>query len=146
MNKISEEELEAEIQNQIGIRNPFSQSFDESLEEYRVFLQSSFSIQSWISVRQDQFLFPTHDQLPPVMWGEILVFLSDNSSTLHEAILVPDLRSGFLYPFPICSFSPKEAPLLSMIPLIEGIFRVDWWTMERLYRLGLRTPYELECN
>lgn len=121
-----------------------SQCFDLSYHGCRKFLRSSFSIKSWSSLRRDDFPYPIHDQLPPEMWGEMLSFLSNDISTLQESILVPDLRSGFLSPFQISFLSFRETPLLSMIPLIEGLFRVDSWTVERLYHLRFHGQFKSE--
>lgn len=108
-----------------------------SFDDCRSFLQSKFSAQSWTSVRHDTFLHLNFDHLPSEMWGVVLGFLTNDSSSLLETILVPDLRSGFYFPGSICQFSSREIHLLSMIPWIEGLVRQDQWTRERCYRLGL---------
>lgn len=109
--------------------------FHQSYNEFRSYLHSTFDFASWTSIRGER-LSVSHDQLPSEMWGEILSFLSNDILALEECFLVLDVRTGFFYPIPITSFSPKESPLLSMIPLIEGHLHSDKWTIERLYHLG----------
>lgn len=138
-------EIEYQIKKELESRKSFSfYSSHLSFDECRTFFECSLRVQSWTCVLRDEYFFLAHDQLPPEMWGEILAFLTDDSSSLYESLLVPDLRCGFFSPFPICSFSSRDIPLLKMIPLIEGMFRHNRWTLERLYRFGLHSLYEID--
>lgn len=148
VNRIGDDKtLENQMRNEMESRKSSSSQYVQlSFEECRTFFQSSFSVQSWTCVRRDEIFFPLQDQLPLEMWGEILAYLTNDATSLHESFLVLDLRSGFFFPFPICRFSLQETPLLSMIPLIEGLFRQDRWTIHRLHRFGLHGMNETDNN
>lgn len=139
--------FEIEIENDIeSPQQESSHSQHLSFNECSSYLISLFGISSWTCVRGES-VSREHNQLPFEMWTEILSFLSDDELSLEECFLVPDLRSGFLNPFPpscCCdqfSFSTRSVPLLSMIPVIEGHFRYDVWTIVRLLYLGLSDDY-----
>lgn len=133
-NNICDQEIESSIEKEFDSRAPLdvNRSFDVCVQ----FLQSAIFVPSWTSVRGD-YLSPIHTQLPPEMWSEILLFLSNDDTSMTESFLVVDLRSGFYIPFPISRLSTNANALWSIVPLIEGHFRYDAWTMERLSLLKL---------
>lgn len=136
--------MEDQINSEIKSRRSDSISrLNVSFDVSATCLISLFGISSWTSVRGES-VSAEHNQLPSEMWNEVVSFLSDDRWALEESFLVSDLRSGFLHPLPPSHrllFSARSVPLLSMIPLIEGYFRFDRWTIARLEHLGLRDDY-----